>query len=61
MMLVMQRSKEAWHWGCSAVTKDVQELIVFAQDDGWECLICESDKNCQVCKIKMKEVQNFKK
>ena len=24
--------KEAWHWGCSAITKDVQESTAFAQD-----------------------------
>ena len=53
--------KEAWHWGCSAVTKDVQESIAFAQEGKWECLICRSDKNCQVCKIKIKEVHNLKK
>ena len=53
--------KEAWHWGCSAVTKDVQEAIAFAQEGKWECLICRSDKNCQVCKIKIKEVHNLKK
>ena len=53
--------KEAWHWGCSAVTKDVQESIDLAQEGKWECLICRSDKNCQVCKIKIKEVHNLKK
>ena len=33
----------------------------FAEDGKWECQICKSDKNCQLCKINMKEVQNLKK
>ena len=39
----------------------MQESIAFAQEGKWECLICRSDKNCQVCKIKIKEVHNLKK
>ena len=52
---------KVWHCKCGGLNKeDIKSSIV--KDNKWKCFYCvPSEKDCNVCKLKNKEINDFKK
>ena len=52
---------KAWHCKCGGLNKeDIKSAII--KDNKWTCYYCvPSEKDCNVCRLKGKEINDFKK